>query len=140
MACVIFQTLTYYYAILVQDNTNFINELISRAQYLGLYDYVRKSVKFSHMLFNTPLPNNLPSLAHESAVKNHFEQYCFKNIFTPNHSSVANFHTKISRFILYWRGHLMRMPLTLLVPHLIKKSIKRIQDIGKHDDSETQLP
>ena len=54
--------------------------------------------------------------------------FCFSAIFTPNHSSCATWKKSLAALILYWRGHLLRMPLRLLTPHLVRKFIMRLRD------------
>ena len=44
--------------------------------------------------------------------------------------------------ILYWRGHIKRMPVRLLLPHLAKKSVRTMTDsfnnaFGKEEEVAT---
>jgi len=57
-----------------------------------------------------------------------FLDFCFLTIFTPNHSSCLTWKKSLATNLLYWRGHLLRMPLKLLIPHLFKKSYMQIRD------------
>ncbi|NHN36688.1 nucleotidyltransferase family protein [Pseudomaricurvus alcaniphilus] len=40
----------------------------------------------------------------------------------PDHPQADSLFTSLSRFLLYVRGHYLRMPIRVLVPHLLKKS------------------
>jgi hypothetical protein len=43
--------------------------------------------------------------------------------------------TGFARWLLYVRGHYRRMPLRLLVPHLVRKAVRsRLDDFGSRDD------
>ena len=46
----------------------------------------------------------------------------------PHHLSLDDRFSGMARSILYMRAHLLRMPLHLLLPHLLRKSIRRLLD------------
>ena len=122
------------------DNT-FVSSLLNRARELGLYEYTRLALRYSHMLFNTPIQNKaLSSIQASNFLKTKIQDYCFSHIFQPDHKSCRTWHRNIAEFILYWRGHLLRMPLRLLLPHLIKKSYKRIKEYFQQDQNLGELP
>ena len=124
-----------------KQNDEFITNLITRAQFLGLYNYVRLAIRYSHLVMSTPLNGtNLSSLQSKSSIFTLFQDFCFCNIFIPNHSSTRNWKMVLAEFLLYWRGHMIRMPLRLLIPHLLRKTYKRITDYFKQDENLTQLP
>jgi len=73
-----------------------------------------------------------------SKLKLRILDFCFLNVFTPYHSS---FHSKqkiLAEFILLSRSHLLKMPLRLLIPHLLKKSFKSVKE--KFSDKEKSTP
>lgn len=120
---------------------NFVTQLIQRAKFLGLYDYTRLAIRYSHMKFTTPINGiGLNDLTSESVFLTTFQDFCFQNIFKPNHSSCRDWKMAVAEFFLYWRGHLIRMPLRLLIPHLARKSYMRTRDYFKKDDEQGQLP
>jgi hypothetical protein len=45
--------------------------------------------------------------------------------FRPNHASCADPLTPLAHFLVYVRGHWLRMPPRLLVPHLLHKALPR---------------
>jgi len=55
----------------------------------------------------------------------------------PNHTTCGDNLTSLARAILYLRGHALRMPLRLLLPHLYHKALKRIRE-EYFTKSETQ--
>jgi hypothetical protein len=53
----------------------------------------------------------------------------------PPHKSAQTGMTGFARWLLYVRGHYRRMPLRLLVPHLVRKAVRsRLDDFGSRDD------
>lgn len=124
-----------------EQNKNFTEQLLQRAKTLGLHEYTRLAVRYSHMLLATPLrQNTLTSLQDNSRFNTFIQDFCFSHIFKPNHKSCKTWHRSVAEFMLYWRGHLLRMPVKLLVPHLMKKSYMRVKDYFQQDDSVGELP
>lgn len=124
-----------------QDDKNFTANLIDRAELIGLSDYTRLAIRYSHMMLSTPLNNiTLSSLQSNSFFKTALQDFCFINIFKPNHRSCRTWRMPVAEFVLYWRGHLLRMPLRLLVPHLMKKSYMKIKDYFTKDNEQDLLP
>ncbi len=124
-----------------QTRPNFVAELITRAKFIGLFDYTRLATRYAHIIFSTPINGiKLDNLKDKSKILTLFQDFCFVNIFKPNHRSCRDWKMTVAEFFLYWRGHLIRMPLRLLIPHLIRKSYMRVKDYFKQDDDLTQLP
>jgi hypothetical protein len=124
-----------------KSDDNFTITLVERAKCLGLYEYIRLAIRYSHIILATPLPKNtLNSLQANSSFNTFIQDFCFSHIFKPNHRSCRTWHMSIAEFILYWRGHFLRMPARLLIPHLMKKSYMRVKDYFQKDDSAGELP
>jgi hypothetical protein len=125
-----------------KSQPDFVIELIKRAKLIGLYDYTRLAIRYCHIIFSTPIGNiKLNDLKDKSNLLTRFQDFCFINIFKPNHKTCRTWKMAVAEFCLYWRGHLIRMPLRLLIPHLFRKTIKRVQDYFKQDDSlDNNLP
>ncbi|MGJ8693914.1 MAG: nucleotidyltransferase domain-containing protein [Thalassotalea sp.] len=125
------------------QNIDYTAALIKRAKELGLYDYVRLAIRYSHLIFNTPLSNtDIKTLACENKVLGNFQDFCFINTFKPNHSLCRDWKMKLAKYLLYWRGHLIRMPLKLLIPHLTRKSWMALKDAftKEKDPNENMIP
>ena len=69
-----------------------------------------------------------------------FLQNSFQEIFIPHHASCETWRFKLARVFLYMRGHLIRMPLKLLVPHLCRKSVMAIKEAFKKEEPDSLLP
>lgn len=135
--------LRYFQQPNIDNHNNFVTELVLRSKELGLYSYVRLALRYAHLIFNTPLKNiDSSALQFNSKLQEMILDFCFINTFKPNHSSCRDWKSSLAQFILYWRGHLLRMPLRLLIPHLCKKSWKRFKDSTTKDKtaSDNMIP
>lgn len=122
---------------------NFLNKLIIKAKELELFDYVWLTMRYTSFVFNTPTnTNDLLDTTRKSSIKTLMLDFCYLNVFQPNHSSCKNWKTPIAKFLLYWRGHLLRMPLRLLIPHLTRKSWMALKDTftKEKDPNENMIP
>jgi len=121
----------------------FIDLLIERANHLGLSTYLWLALKYSALILSTLITDKqLGKLEWQPSNKLAivFLNFCFINIFRPNHRSCRNWKMAVAEFFLYWRGHLIRMPLRLLIPHLARKSYMGIKDYFQKDNSVGELP
>ena len=67
--------------------------------------------------------------------------YIFERVLIPYHKSCDSPSVTLAKFLAYCRGHLLRMPLRLLIPHLTRKSWLRCRDMFKKDkESPKTLP
>lgn len=55
----------------------------------------------------------------------------FEPALQPDHVSCRSASVDAARYLLYLRGHTLRMPLRLLIPHLMRKSLMRLRDLGE---------
>jgi len=124
-----------------KSNIKFVDQLIVRSKELGLFDYTRLAIRYSHLTFNTPLGSTLLfELKNRSVLSGYIQDFCFQNLFIPNHGSCRTWKFSLAIWLLYWRGHLIRMPLRLLIPHLCRKSFKRGKDFFQKEEPDTFLP
>ncbi|MFN3984744.1 MAG: nucleotidyltransferase family protein [Rhodocyclaceae bacterium] len=57
----------------------------------------------------------------------------FERGLQPDHASCSGSCTRAARFGLYLRGHFLRMPLHLLLPHLVRKAWMRNESVQKRE-------
>lgn len=125
------------------ENEGFQRELINRATQLGLTYNLFLATYLCELILNTPFDE---AYLHQimkfspGRFKLIFLQNSFQEIFIPHHASCETWRFKLARVFLYMRGHLIRMPLRLLVPHLCRKSIMAIKDSFKKEESDSLLP
>ncbi len=110
-----------------EEQVSFWDELLDRAIDLKLTQPLFFAVRYSHLLFGTRIPQDILQKT-QSLMANKVQvliyDFLFTRIFVPHHPSTKNIGFSIARFFLYWRSHLIKMPLKILIPHLIKKSMK----------------
>ena len=122
------------------DN-QFLNKAIKRANELNLANYLWHTLRYTSIIFDTPTLTE-PQEKLQQNPKNKLQilvsDFCFKQIFQPDHISCRTWKRTLAAFILYWRGHMLRMPLKLLIPHLCKKTWMQCLDAFKKDESQPQ--
>jgi len=124
------------------DN-QFIEKLVARANEQKLSLYIWLTFQYSSKILATPIDKKQQSFLvkkPKTIMHEMYYNFCFINIFKPNHSSCRDWKMSLSEFLLYWRGHFLRMPLRLLIPHLTRKSFMRLRDYFKQDDTLKQIP
>jgi hypothetical protein len=110
---------------------NFWPRLLARAQELGMTNSVYLALRYSQMFLSTPVPEHISeSLKREKWTKTHAAvmDFLFIRAFLPDHHSCTRPFTGFANFCLYVRSHYLRMPLSLLLPHLLRKAWRRFTD------------
>ncbi|WP_157447322.1 nucleotidyltransferase family protein [Catenovulum agarivorans] len=124
------------------ESETFLSELADRAIELGLGNYLFYAVRYTQLVFCTEVPTEIVSKLEPYKPKFlNVWDFAFLNVFKPDVKACRTWRTPIAKFLTYWRGHLIRMPLRLLVPHLLRKSWMQLRDKFTKDpiDGE-QLP
>ncbi|MDV7102925.1 nucleotidyltransferase family protein [Vibrio sp. TH_r3] len=117
----------------------FWSELTELQKKLGNGDSVFYALRYCNKLFNMPVPTDIQAFYNRyrpNPINLKVLDVAFQQIFShhfPPHRRTT--HSMVET-ILYVRGHLKRMPLHMLVPHLIVKSIKSLVE---KDDKESDL-
>jgi hypothetical protein len=114
-----------------------LTRLLDRADELGLGAYVRLAIHNNHKVFCLPISATVEKRISSNETFSHgIVNWCFQQLFVPNHSSCRTMSTSIAEFLLYVRGHQLRMPLRLLLPHLIRKATRNIKTLFEKDTVE----
>lgn len=121
------ELLSYYS---LQDE-GFWDKLAKRAEDLGLQLPLYYTLYFSSRLLNTPVPEHLLSnnKSRPSAIFRVLMAYLVPLALLPEHPDYPKRKVAVARWLLYVRSHYLRMPLTLLIPHLFKKARKRLEPV-----------
>ena len=113
------------------DDKFFWQELIKLQEDIGNQQSLYFALRYSQKIYQVKIPK---------LIQEYFECYkppslilkildfCFIAVFTSMYPHHRKFGYKIPLFILYMRGHLKRMPLRLLLPHLTRKSIDKLKE------------
>ncbi len=114
----------------------FWSHLLPRAEELDLHRALFYALRYVRHFFHTPVPCPVLSLAdaHKPGfLTTGIMDFCFLRAFQPSHSSCDEQGSAIARFILYVRSHYLKMPMSLLLPHLLRKAWMRYSP-AKHRD------
>lgn len=106
----------------------FWEALALRASEMELQRPLYYALQHAERLLNTPLPEGL--LDQQPGAKpawpvRALSHFMFSHGLQPVHPSCSNVATSLARWLLYVRAHYLRMPLHLLIPHLLRKAVKR---------------
>ena len=51
--------------------------------------------------------------------------FCYERTLISDHATCHKRFTGLAEYLLFIRSHYLRMPLRLLIPHLLRKALKR---------------
>ena len=107
-----------------KDDTQFLTKLIERSIELGLGHWLYYCFFWLQQYFKTIEMETIEHLASKLklSILNKLMLRIQKHAFIPHHNSCQSPFFSISQKLLYLRGHYLRMPWRLLIPHLIRKS------------------
>lgn len=107
--------------------------LISRADELKLQRPVFYGLRYANRLMNTPVPEDVLRAFEITGLTGKWLTRLMDALFLrallPDHQSCADRWTGMARWLLYVRSHWLRMKWYLLLPHLLRKSYRRM--LGK---------
>lgn len=88
-------------------------------------------------LFDYSVPENVYQnlkAEHENSFSRIFVGFILINALTPQHELLNNAKNRFARFVVFIRGHWIKMPLNILIFHLFVKSYKGLVNtlFGKH--------
>ena len=104
---------------------HFWRDLLARAQALDLQRPLFYALRHTQRRLGTPIPEEVqnaiepPNLLLRCA-----SDAIFDRVFQPDHSLCNRGMTPFARWLTYARSHWLRMPLYLLLPHLIYKAVQ----------------
>jgi hypothetical protein len=109
-------------------NPKFWPRLASRAQQLGIARPLFYALRYTENLLGTEIPTRVLATAGVAAppwpVKRLMDQLVSR-VLTPEHPDHPTTVTALASWLLYVRSHYLRMPLTLLIPHLLRKGFRK---------------
>jgi hypothetical protein len=109
------------------ERAEFWDELLARADELNLANPLGHALSHTVALLDTPVPSSvqLKVAMHTNALNRRSMDSLFVNGLASAHISLRQPLTRIAQFLLFVRSHWLRMPMHLLVPHLLHKAIAR---------------
>ncbi|MGJ8680891.1 nucleotidyltransferase family protein [Paraglaciecola sp.] len=115
---------------------NFWNEILKLSQDSGFDKELYYSLALRAMLFDCSPPNIFSQLKskYHGSINEFFIKRILYSALSPKHSLLDTPSIKIARFIVFIRGHWLKMPLPILIKHIVVKSyfgaIEKL--FGKH--------
>ena len=109
----------------------FWDDLAARAEILGLTHPLYLTLRYRQRLLGLDVPPPLQAAMarwQPAVPKRALLDALFLRALLPDHKSCDGPLTGTARWLLYMRAHYLRMPLHLLVPHLLRKSFHRPPD------------
>lgn len=106
------------------SDANFWSQLLARAEYLGLTQPVVDALQQSRRVYGTVIPESvLGHLQSRSTTRwpRWTRTWLFEHAFRPNHVSAYGAATPLAHWLIFARSHWLRMPLPLLVYHILHK-------------------
>lgn len=104
----------------------FCDRLLARADELALDQPLRWALRYAALLLHFEVPGPLRGAwadtdPHQGGWWQRWRDAVFARGLSPPHASCSDAWTSAARLLLYLRGHRLRMPLALLLPHLARK-------------------
>ncbi|MCG7586266.1 nucleotidyltransferase family protein [Photobacterium sp. OFAV2-7] len=120
---------------------DFWNKLIQLQRSIGNGECMYFALRYCRLYFRLEIPNEVVSF-YEQFKPSQLVFRLLDPAFTKVFSSVFPAHHEFGDhwllFVLYLRGHLKRLPISKLVPHLIRKGLYRLNPMKK-DESELMI-
>lgn len=99
---------------------DFMDRLTARAQKLDLSEPFHLAVWFNQLLLGISNSNK----ASKVPMPNAYHRWLFQHGFSLAHPDLSCAGSAMAGFLLYLRSHFLRMPMTLLIPHLARKTVR----------------
>jgi Uncharacterised nucleotidyltransferase len=101
--------------------------LVERGGRLGLGAPLYYALRYTSRFLHTPVPAAVIETSARFAPRRPaLMDFLFERALRPAHHSTADAGTRLAHFALFIRAHHLRLPLHLLVPHLLRKSAVRL--------------
>ena len=123
-----------------ENAPGFWDQLLPRALELNLAKSLFYALRYSTYFFETPVPDSVKKTAETLKPKKlsvQFMDLFFTRVFLPDHPSCHRKYYELAAFCLYIRSHYLRMPMYLLIPHLLRKAWMGF--VGRPSDGEEEL-
>ncbi|MDD5126002.1 MAG: nucleotidyltransferase family protein [Methylovulum sp.] len=114
---------------------NFWLKLLQRAEELKQQMALCYALRYTHKILNTPIPPEIINTANKqgnTVFSFTFLDPLFLPALQPYHNSCNSPWTHTARFLLFIRSHWLKMPPNLLIPHLLKKTLKQFDTFLKN--------
>lgn len=103
------------------------SQLLERAAQLDLNWPLYQALHYAHLMLGTPVPDGIRQQLEGRLsrwafpLRQRFLDALYLRALRPAHASLNDVWTPLARFLIYLRGHWLRMPVHLLLRHLLRK-------------------
>lgn len=112
-----------------RNDVDFWQKLLDRAELLNFNRPLFYALRYTRIMLNTPIPELIYASfcrKHGNVLHIKLMDFLFLRALRPAHSSCDDPWSEFSRSVLFLRSHWLKMPLQLLIPHLVRKAWVRI--------------
>ena len=110
-------------------------KLLQRAEALQQQIPLYYALRYSQKIFSTPVPENI-LLSSKNQVPNCIATLLMDALFLrallPDHDSCNDKWSGLARWLLFVRSHWLKMPVYLIIPHLLRKAFRRVLGKEQH--------
>lgn len=109
-----------------QQQTDFWENLVARAMALDLTRPLYYALRYTAHILNTPVPPAILQNVHlkpPGRLLTRVMDALFSRAFQPRHASCDDWLTRPALWLLFVRSHWLKMPLLLLLRHLLHKAL-----------------
>lgn len=114
---------------------NFWVKLLQRATELNQQVPLYYALRYTSLILQTSVPKEVLTSSEKhipNRMKQKFMDALFIRALMPDHQSCNDQWTGLARWLLFIRSHWLKMPGYLLIRHLFRKSILRLQGKSRH--------
>ena len=123
------------------EDSGFWNKLLDRSDQLGVGRLLYYSLRYSERHLRTPIPLTVKDRINDNApnpIILMFIDTLFDRALPPHHSSCRRSFRNTALMLLLIRSHWLKMPLTTLIPHLLRKAVVNpIKNRGQSTEQTT---
>ncbi len=121
------------------NDQSFSQKLIKLAQQINQQQSLFFAWRYLDKVFNRALPEEARVFVAQyqmQTVRLLTADFTFTHLFNAHHSTTVTWRFTLAAQLAYWRGHLLRMPLRLLIPHLCRKSWLQLIEFTKKEPAK----
>ena len=114
---------------------DFWDKLLQRAKDLKQSIPLYYALRYTHLILQTPIPKKILHLsASQSSIRINAKvmDSLFLRALLPEHKSCNDRWTGVARWVLFVRSHWLKMPLYLMIPHLLRKTCRHMLSKEQH--------
>ena len=114
---------------------NFWEKLLGRADELKQHIPLYYALRYTHQILQTPVPERVLNASEQQSlnrINTKLMDALFLRALMPDHESCNDRWTGLARWLLFVRSHWLKMPVYLMVPHLLRKAFRRMLGKEQH--------